>query len=242
MEYRYSLLFQIVIDHPALAKPGDAFGIHPTADCQRAMNRFGLLFRQLPEGAGVICETVVPGGLPIRPIGEEVSFAFVLTLRDAGVLEKTRHFHSGATAPYPAYSGRRRMLYFSNLDDAGTIDGRIGLSRQGAGVSRQDLGSLAPLRQQLAAHPDAAQVSLRRLSPSGATALLPVPADRQVLLDLDPGAYRLQQLSSPLAPEVIVADDELLYGQAYGLIEIFKDASVDYASPVTYRLSFQLPS
>ncbi|MDX2285979.1 MAG: hypothetical protein NW241_17565 [Bacteroidia bacterium] len=242
MEYRYNLLFQIVIDHPALQRPGDGFGIRPTAACQQAMNRYGLLFKQLPEGAGVICETVVPGGLPIRPIGQEVSFAFVLTLLDAGLLEKTRHFHSGATAPYPAYSGRRRMLYFSNLNDAGTIDGRIGLSRQGAGVSRQDLGSLAPLRQQLAVHPAASQVSLRRLSPGGATVLLPIPANRQIRLDLDPGAYRLQQPGSPLDPEVIVADDALLYGQAYALIEIFKDASVDYASPVTYRLSFQLPS
>ncbi|MDX1909705.1 MAG: hypothetical protein SF053_21890 [Bacteroidia bacterium] len=237
MEYRFDILFRLQLVHPGLRRLRDGFGLLPTSDCVAQLRRHGLLFKAVEDGAWIAVEK--QGGIPVRPIQEVVSFRFWLLLQDASLLEKTEDFDADPADPFPAFIGRSRLAYFTNLDNTLTLDGRIQLAQTAPAVSKDDLGSLAPQVHRFIPHPSASQVTAAPVVPGGgAVQSFTIPADRQVQLDLTAGAWRIAQPGSPAPTEVLLADDRLVGSRTFGLIEIFKAPSVDYNTPVTYTLTF----
>ncbi len=250
MEYRFDVLFRIELRYPGLEPMNRWMTIQPTSDCMMTLQRFGTLCRSTENGIFVAMEKMMPSGAPLRPIRETVSFRFLLKFIDPHLLDNTAGFESGA-ALLP-YVGRSRFAYFSNLDDALVLDGRTELARAAAQVSQEDMGSLASQTHQFVPATGTSQVSLTPLTPGGGPATLrSVAAGRPLSLavpdpngwpssqGLDAGAWHLQQVGSTLPRQLLVADDALLGSKSFGLIEIFKDATVDLTSPVLYTISFQ---
>lgn len=264
VDWKYDLLFTFQLFPEGGAEP--LFAVIPTTDCVQTLRRYGLIFKPLSPGAAIIAEKrFQPDGskATLRPIRSLTSFSFILQLKEAALLNQVAPYvmrnGSGEIIPVelPSFSGRSRILYFNNLSASGQIDSDLEfipppedvdfdlssrkLSIQDM-VSADDLASLAPNVFSLTEDP--ARVSLLQLQsirPDGDTMLTePITAQkRRVEVDVPSGAYRLIRTGPGGGEERIYAGSQLLGGAVFGLIEIFKDDSINYGSVINYQIEFE---
>lgn len=255
MEYTFDILFRIDIIHPAVDPVSRAFSLVPTSGCQAQLRKAGLIAKPVENGTWIIVEKVLPGNQPLRPITTLVNFQFLLLLHQPAILDTTDGFQSDGGNTFPSYVGRKFLLQLSNLDDAGTIDGRINLAKSGTTVGTEDLASISGQLHSFSVDPAVNSVDFQSLRPFDDREFIRTVSEGNIVHIGDPptlekpfftpvpaGSWRVKQSPSGVIDEVLITDDSLVQQRAFGLVEIFKDASVDYDSPIIYQIPFDTAS
>lgn len=245
MHWRFDPLFFIRVMHDkyvpdADQEAGNYFRIEPTIETARLMAGLNWVCKPMPNGAFVSVEKNVKsdGVVNVRgKLKQGTFFTFLLYANDPGVLLHTPPYDTGSD-PLPAFSGRARVLYFDNLNEANQPD-RLVLSRDDK-VNKEDLGSIAPNKFRIEARdPLTTQIDFAELRPDGSVVYSAhfSPDQRSALIDLPSGAFRL--IPTPAnGKEVLLADTELMGNKAIGIIRIYKDENIDYNASVNYTIPF----
>lgn len=254
VDWKYDILFSFNLDHPG-PRPDDLY-LYPTSDCTGKLKQFGLIFRKLPQGGLIIQEKrILPDSslAVIRPMPPEVVFTFVLATSNPAALQLLKPFHD----VLPPFSGRRRILYLNNLDGSLQLDTALDhppqttpsdtdlaakvISKDPA-VGENDLASLTPNSFSLLADPaETSQLILAAQKPNPpVNQQFPVTAThKNIALELETGAFRLDKTGSINSTEILFADTRMLTTDVVGIIEIFKDPNTDYNTTIRYDIIFE---
>lgn len=245
MHWRVDPIFFIRVRHDKYVtsetpETGNYFRIVPTAATARTLAGLNWVFKAMPNGAFVAVQKNIrpDGSAKVQTeLRQGAFFTFLLYVNDPGILLCTPPYDSGS-APLPLYSGRTRLLYFDNLDDANQPD-RLLLSREDK-VTKRDFGSLVPNNFRIqAAGPSVTRIDFTEIKPGGAVVCSAQfsPEQRTALVDLPSGAFHL--VTTPAnGQEVLLADAELLDEKAIGIIRIYKDEHLNYDASVNYTIPF----
>ncbi|MEM7369921.1 MAG: hypothetical protein AAF587_15050 [Bacteroidota bacterium] len=242
MERSFDVLFSFQFAHDVYhdAVTRD-FRILPTSTCRAALARHGMGFKSFEEGGQVIVEKISDGLSPaqaLRPLRGLTAFPFIIQAVNKSIIPQTRPYSETGLR---SYTGKSRILYLDNLNNANVIDTSPQLS-VGAQVGQGDLGSLIPNEFSFQEDPaDIQQVRIEEIQPGGSIVqTVPItPNQTRVELDLKSGAYRLIKLGIGSDIEVIYAESGLLGADLIAIVQIYKDETVDYNTPVPYTISFQ---
>lgn len=251
MEYKFDILFRIDISHPGVAQIGRAFSLVPTSLCRTQLRKAGLIAKPVDNGIWIIVEKILPGNVPLRPINSLVNFQFLLLLHQPAILESTDGFQLSS----PPFVGRRSVLHLSNLDIGGTIDGRINLAKSGTTIGTEDFASIAGQLHSFKVDPIVNSVDFQSLNPVNSTGFnravsegnivqigAPPTTERPSFTPVPSGAWQVKQSPSGVIDEVLITDDSLVQQRAFGLVEIFKDGSINYDSTIIYQIPFDIAS
>lgn len=242
MERSFDVLFSFQFAHDVYhdAVTRD-FRIVPTNRCLATLARHGMGFKGFEQGGQVIVEKISDGLSPaeaLRPLRGLTAFPFVIQAINKGIIPQTRPYNETGLR---TFTGKSRILYLDNLNNANVIDTSTQLSVN-AQVGQDDLGSLIP--NEFTFYEDPAfiqQVRIEEIQPGGMIVqTVPItPNQTRVELELASGAYRLIKLGLGSDSEVIYVESGLLGADLIAIVQIYKDETVDYNTPVHYTISFQ---
>ncbi len=244
MIYYYDILFsfQVKVDNVV----SDAFTLVPTHECTKKLQKSGLIFKKLKDETAVIVERVgeeKSTAEPIRKIKSTTVFSFILFLNDSDLLGKIipyKRLPNATDNPFPPYSGRSRKLYFNNLNATFSIeDTRNKLSHTDK-VSDDDLGSVTLNKFGYTERDPGVnlqQITFTEISPVGGIIMPygPGVTNRTAQLELNKAAYHLKR--GPHL-ETLYAESSLIGSNALGIIEIFKDETIQYDQEIKYEIPF----
>lgn len=237
----FDILFSIQVKVDSVVS--DAFTVRPTLGCSKKLKQQGLLFKNLTNKSVVITEKIGEErstALPIRKIKKTTGFTFLLDLKDQRLLGEIIPFKRASNDPFPFYSGRSRKLYFNNLDASFSIEDTRNKLSHADTVSDEDLGSVTLNKfgyTELDPGVPLQQVTLSEVSPVG-NIILPYQqgtTNRTVQLDLKEAAYLLKR--GPHL-ETLYAETALVRSNALAIIEVFKDATIQYDQKIEYEIPF----
>lgn len=262
--WKYDVLCHLNLTHTAGLEDKD-FTLAPSRACQLILKRHNLLFRPRPNGALIIAEKRIQADgstTPLWRINEPTALTFLLQLRNPGLLARTKPFDQSTL---PAFIGRRRIIYLDNLNAARAIDGDADLDLHGntfvelaanGVVSEQDLASLVPNEFSYVADGSTVTSATALLLRPGAETEVTLnettttwPADRfpfaaawpKMMLSLPTGGFRFTLGGTGSTSEILFAGTDVLNMSTFGIIQLYKDATIDYSKPIRYDIHFEKP-
>lgn len=241
MESIYDILFSFRVQHDLYTDlVSRDFQIIPTASCQINLARHGMIFKSDEEGGSAIIEKYTDGVItePLRKIQDLTAFTFLIKAVNPQIFSQTKPYTETAL---PAFTGLSRILYLDNLNNANQIDASTTLSNQ-TNIGLEDLASIIPNSFSFVSDPvNIQQIRVEEIKPLGGIVdtVLISPNQRNTELELAKGAYRLIKLGPLNSSEIIFAEKDILLENFLGLIQIYKDSTVDYTNPIHYTLNFQ---
>lgn len=251
MELVYNELFTIQLKLDTSLSTD--FLIVPISEAVTNLNNHNMIFKKNNTGCFVAAAyTVNDLGQTknLRPVYDMEKLTFLLIL-------KNQDFFSHAdlqSVPQDSVRIGRRFYYFSNLNDANIINGKVTegqaiLSEQAA-VSSSDLWSVIPANYNFPV--DTVQyneVELYRINAGEADEKLTsvfvdgMPDASFVLPDNQSGAYKLNWKGAANRTEKVYSANEVVRLSFFGLIEIYIDSDVNTAilenKPVHYIIPFK---
>ncbi len=258
VNWKYDILFSINITFDAPLQPND-FRVIPSKSCRSLLKKHGLIFRPVENGGIVIAEKRIHSDhttTPLFPIKSLTVFAFALHLNNSSLFSRLRPYSTDPSAVLPDFYGQRRALFFDNLNidlepDVELVDipqtqmpatnlKAMEIASLGT-VSDQDLASLVPNEFSYRRENNVNQITLQGLSPENEEKEKYNLSDKQphLPLKLATKAYRFEQNGSATTSEIIVADAELLPVSTFGIVHIYKDATIDYSTAIRYDIKFE---
>lgn len=245
MARKYQVLFTIQWIHNLYPNGlSRDFLLVPTAEGRKQLANYGMLFKPLETGGLVAVEMMEQGAgtwIPVRPITEAMVITLLLKVQKANVLSKTRPFH----APNLPLLGKTRTLYLTNLNATNTIDTTEILAKSALGVDIADIASIVSEKFVFRADPaQINQVAATAVFPGSTfSKTLNLDNDHRIVeFDLPFGAYNIKRSGLINPPDEVVFADQVLMGEdAVGIVQIFKNQSVDYNNPKHYRIPFRIP-
>lgn len=234
MEQGYNILFTVSLLLDGVAS--SYFTIAPTMECNSVMQSHGMVFKSRPNQSFTAAEYLINDqniAGNIRPLQQTEKFSFLVILNDNRFLQKADFQNTGDTERVG-----RKIYYFNNLGTSNVIDGNLSgdtvVLSGNALVSSEDLCSVIPASIQFPVDSSKySEVQLFQMLPSQPDKQLPsvyTPAMPQAifLLGKNPaGAYKLNWIGAPPRSEIIYADNNLVTGNFFALIEIFKDTQAN---------------
>lgn len=255
MRWRFDPFINIAVFHqkytkvdPLTAQPFPApdFELTPTTACRTQLQRLGWVFKQTRGEAKVYVEKIYEADGIARPrhdLKETVALDFLLRLTNPDLLRITKPFAAPAgdqPPQLPAFSGRRRILYFDNRTESSSGAIEIDLTMNGE-VRVDNLASLAPVPFTFpAGFPALQQLEARQMiasGPAGTSQNYSLSAQKPVaILELPPGPWRITPQSGN--SETIYLDSGLMYENFLALIRIFKTPGQGWTSLKKYKILF----
>jgi len=259
VQWKYDILFYFNIAYTGRLQAND-FLISPTNSCRKELSRYNLLFKQNQNGGYIISEKKITQSDELnvlRKIDELTSFTFMLVLKNQNLFSSLSPFSVAETDFLPDFIGRRRLLYFDNLDGNQNVDDNLTpfpnnpinnlaffsapLASSGY-VSEQDLGSLVPNEFSYTKEPEIDEINISPLHPGD---LQPQAysfegGNTKVKISLQQSGYVFQRSGAGgSSNEIVFAGSELIPNSLLGVIQIYKNETTDYSSPIRYDINFE---
>ncbi|AUD04893.1 hypothetical protein CWM47_25440 [Spirosoma pollinicola] len=242
----YDRLFFIQIRHDYFEGPCTDISIVPTIACEKNLTNHALIFKQLPDGCAILFSKNEKDEIK-QKISSLTSFRFVLNVRNSTVENFTN-------LPYPSAKLGKRIFYFSNLTNAGIIDSTTTLAKStGNELGDKDYGWLVNTELTLPLGGNFTQVNLSQLIPGTGKKLIkffPATGLQNLHIDLTKidtlpdspfslktGNYILDFTGASQKTEQIYIDNSAETTNAWGVIDIVKDSTIDYTVTTNYSLT-----
>ncbi len=258
-EQVFDALFNLSIQHDFLRQGvKNAFAIQPSLESRKQLRRNGLLFKpfveyvpafplqRAVEGYHIIVEKIVSPepAMPLRKIQTFTGFTFEIALNQTALLNQVEPFtktENGTRIPQAlTVPFGRRILYFNNVEDNGALDEDVILSKEAA-VSTKDVWSLIP--EQFTVPKivnNATKLAIQSLTNSFTSEYVIKSTQTKIDIKLPPGIYRFSwRGGSNASPALVLVNSELYKSNLLGVIQIFKDKTVDYDVMMNYTLKFK---
>ncbi|MBD2700748.1 hypothetical protein IC229_08875 [Spirosoma sp. BT702] len=246
IKFGYDILFSIRLLHDYYEGATSDMTIVPTADCEETLRNHGLLFRSI-SGGGLILFSLNEKNEIHRKIQALSRFRFLIILRNAT-------FNNFTNLSYPAKKLGRKIYYFSNVANNGVIDASTTLPKGiGNKIDSTDLYWLVNPILKIPLGGNFNQVTLSRIMPGSGKTILKtfqtavlekLVIDLQKIdntlnspLALKEGNYILDFSGPSPKTEQIYFDVALWKSNAWGLIEIMKDNTINYAAKTEYTIT-----
>ena len=246
IRFGYDILFSIRFLHDYYGGDSTDISIRPTADCEEVLRNYGLLFKSIP-GGGLVLFSLNEKKEIHRKIQAITRFRFLLNLRNSA-------FENFTSLPYPVTKLGRKFYYFSNVTNTGALDTSTALAKSaGNKVGSVDYSWLANPNLTIPLGGNFSQVAVSQIIPGVGKRVVKtfqtVTLDKLVidLLNIDnspnppfalkAGSYNLDFTGPSPKTEQIYFDETLWQSNGWGLLEIVKDNTLNYAAKTEYTIT-----
>jgi hypothetical protein len=246
IKFGYDILFSIRILHDYYGGASSDLAIVPTPDCEETLRNHGLLFKATPGGGFVLFSLNEKKEIQ-RKIQALTHFRFLLTLRNYS-------FDNFTNLPYPITKPGRTFYYFSNVSNTGTLDSTTALAKGAANkVGSTDLCWLVNPVLTIPLGGNFSQVALSHTVPGSGKVVVKTfqtATLEKLVIDLQKidntpnpsfalksGNYSLDFTGPSPKIEQIYVDQSLWQSNGWGLVEIVKDNTINYAAKTEYTIT-----
>lgn len=242
----YDTLFSIRLLHDYYGGVYSDMAIVPTTDCETELKNYGLIFKATNEG-GVVLFSRNERDEVNRPIQALSQFRFLLIVRNAA-------FDNFTALSYSTNKVGKAIYCFSNVNTTGTIDSTAALAKStGNKIGDKDSSWLVNSILSLPLNGNFTQVDLSHVVPGLGKQLIksfPTTGLQNFTIDLTKldtppglpfrlkaGSYILDFLGASPKTEQIYFDESLWETPCWGILDILKDTTIDYAAKTEYTLT-----
>ncbi len=232
---KYNRFFSVTFLEEGTDIPLEKFSFFATNDTLQAIQNYKLIFRPRPHGFDVFYSST-----PMVPISEKIRFSFGFTTSDTGLFERYGLIKSGENDPTMFEPG----LYFSNLDNSGTIitQNPASIAASGADpghhVTADDTSQIYRqtfkiIEKNTASVPDEYSLKHKYINSIQQTNPVDKPASAETIIttinsvDLEdeyisiPGPYLLEYGNNPTFSRNLYLNSELGQKSVLGVIDIY---------------------
>jgi len=249
--WRYDILFNFRFYYTKELKPG-TFVIVPSKECSNTLKKHNLIFKSTENGAMIISEKHIISESnceAVWKLNQTKAFTFILVLKDLMLFPNISPYSSNPEDKLPDYYGKTRILYFDNLDMDNKIDNLTNPTTKSLNIAKnetvgiEDLASVIPNKLAFRKTNGISQVNLKPVKPGSNQNLEFQLTDQKPIanVSLETGAYELELIGSGKPKETIFVGSELSGSSVFGIIQIYKDQTIDYNTSIQYEIHFKEP-
>lgn len=242
----YGILFSIRLLHDYYGGAYSDIAIIPTEACKEELKNYGLLFKTTAHGGVVLFSRNEKDEIN-RRIQSLTRFQFLLVLRNPV-------FDNFTALPETANKLGKKVYYFSTINVTGIIDSNTAIAKSsGNKIGDKDYSWLVNAVLSLPLNGNFTKIDLSLVVPGSGKQLIksfPTIGLQKLTIDLakidnssgpiiqlKPGNYILDFFGVSTKTEQIYFDESLWKTDCWGILDIIKDNTIDYAAKTEYTLT-----